>query len=1301
MTRNELFLLINTNMSLITLKETMRKILLTLIVLLPFVSFAQIRGTESIDWIEKKEMFNGDFKVIIPQFIGNSFHYDSSKNALLFTLKIKEPISFDNGKVIISNIIYESISVAQLGDLSVENITDNTNAIVTITNSRNTKEAFITLNPIIKDNFSYKRIKSFSYEVENTSSRIARYSANAKSVAVSNSVLSSGNWFRFYIEKSGVYKLSKNFLQQLGVDLSGTDPRKIKIYGNGGRMLPLSNSISYPPDLVENSIQVLGESDGVFNNEDYILFYAEGIDTFNEESQTNVNLYDTKSYYYVTTQGADGKRIQNLGQPAGNSTLTLTTFDDYQFHELDLVNIARLGRQWFGESFEVKNEQEFSFTFPNIDTSIPIKINIGAASSAFTATSFDVSANGNLISKISFPAINSNFGIEFVSGFLPYNSTFAAAENIKIKLSYSNNGVPGSKGFLDYIRLVAKRKLIGYGKQFQFQYNQSSGSSGIVNYQFSNAAGINEIWDVTDIYNVSKIENTGLSNTLSFKANLGELRKYVAIDANDYYIPLKDSKPKIANQNLKGTLFKNNQGQFQDIDYVIISPSFLVSQAEKLANFHRTHSNLNVKVIPLDLIYHEFSSGKQDIAAIRNCIKYIYNNASTTEKRLKYVNLFGDASYDFKNRIINNTNVVPIFHALNSSSTGESSFASDDFFGLMDDSEGNVTSFFGGIDIAVGRMLVNDAKQAEEMVNKVIEYHDLKSYGSWRNNFVLISDDSDKISDATLQSRQNSLATTILSQKPFLNIDKIFLDSYSQEASAGGNRYPKARTDFFNAFEKGALVFNYLGHGGEDGLSSERIWEKSDGQNLSNQFKYPLFITITCEFSRFDNPFRPTAGEYTYWNPKGGAIAMITTIRSIGQTSAENFNDVLTKNLLSYGSNQYTSIAEALRISKNSNPNSATNVVFYIGDPAIMLAVPKPKIRLTKVNDVAVGQSIDDFKSLSKIKLTGDITDESNNLLSNYNGEVSTTIFDKTINRVTYNNDGYSPPMNFNVLGETIFRGNASVTNGQFEFSFVVPRDIRVPLANGRISFYAKKNNQLENETGFDSSIKIGGINENAIADNINPRVKLYMNDETFVSGGITNDSPFLVAILEDENGINTASGIGHDIVAILDGDVSNPFVLNDYYQTKLDDFTNGNLRFPLRKLTPGLHTITFKAWDVYNNPVTAEIQFIVAGDDTITLSNVLNYPNPFVNYTEFWFTHNRPYEPLEVQVQVMTITGKIVWTKNQIITTEGFLSREISWNGKDDFGDSIGKGVYVYKLTVRSTLTNMKSEKFEKLVIL
>jgi hypothetical protein len=1276
----------------------MKKLLLVYLILFHFISFAQIKGEATIEWLEKNEMFFGDNKINIPQFAGSGFNYDSSKKAIHLILNLNASGSSYGNTVQISNIIYESINESQLGDLDLANIPKTPSASIKTNNSRDLTQTFLVLSPIVKDDFGYKRIKSFSYTI--SGNKASRISQTNKNNAITNSVLASGDWYQFYVEKSGVYKISRSFLQQLGFNTNGIDPKKLKIFGNGGRMLPLSNATYYPTDLTENAIQIIGESDGVFNNEDYILFYAEGMDTWNEESQTNVNLYDTKSYYYITVQGNNGKRILNMAQPSGSSTLSLNTFDDHQFHELDLVNIGKLGRQWFGESFEINQDQEFSFDFPNIDTSTPIKLSVNAASAAYTTTSFKVLANGQDAGIISFPALVQYSGIQFNSSALPNNTTFPSSENVKIKLSYNNNGVPGSKGYLDKIMLTAKRNLQGYGKQFAFQYDLSNSTLGIANYTISNASGISQIWDVTDIYNVTSLENTNQAS-FSFKANLGELRKYVALDALDYYTPLKTSKSKVVNQNLKGTIFKNAQGQFQDIDYVIITPAFLTTQAEKLANFHRTYSNLNVKVITLETIYQEFSSGKQDVAAIRNCIKYIYDNASTSEKKIKYVNLFGDASYDYKNRTPNNTNIVPIYHALNSNTTGESSYASDDFYGLMDHSEGNIGDFFGGIDIAVGRMLNNSAAQADELVNKVIEYSDLKSFGNWRNNYVMVSDDSDKTSDATLQNRQNNLADKITLEKPFLNVTKILLDSYVQEASAGGSRYPKARTDLFSAFEKGALVFNYLGHGGEDGLASERLWEKSDGQNLSNPFKYPLFITITCDFSRFDNPSRPTAGEYTYWNPKGGAISMITTIREIGQFSAENFNDVLAKYLFSYGSNQYTSIAEALRLSKNSNPNSSTNVVFYLGDPALMLAIPKPKIRLTKVNDIPISQPIDDFKSLAKMKISGEITDENNNPLTNYNGELSTAIFDKIITRTTLNNDGFSPAMPFKILGETIFRGNASVTNGQFEFSFIVPRDIRVPLANGKISFYAKKNQLFENQTGYDSSIKVGGINENAVADNINPRVQLYMNDETFVSGGTTNGSPFLLANLEDESGINTASGIGHDIIAILDGDVDNPFILNDYYQTNLNDFTKGTLRFPLRNLAVGLHTITFKAWDVYNNPITAEIQFVVVGNESITLTHVLNYPNPFVNYTEFWFSHNRPYEPLEVQVQVMTITGKVVWTRNQIVTTEGFLSKEITWDGKDDFGNKIGKGVYVYKLTVKSNLTNSKTEKFEKLVIL
>ncbi|REG90468.1 type IX secretion system sortase PorU [Flavobacterium aquicola] len=1278
----------------------MKNLVFYFILFFPIIAFSQIKGDVTIDWIENKTESTSKTKSEAPVFKGNSYLYDTFNQALYYNLNLKNNTDLDVNSIEIINVTYESVPTSFIGKIDPISIPTSIKSDLYSTKSRNITQNFLRISPIIKTNSGYKRIKSFSYTVNNNFTK--KITSLKKRLSISNSVLASGDWYRFYVEKSGVYKISRDFLQQLGINLNGINPKKIKIYGNGGKMLPLANSTFYPLDLNENSIQIQGENDGVFNSEDYILFYAEGITNWNEESQTNLNLYDTKSYYYITIQGDDGKRILDTAQPTAPSTTTLTSYDDYQFHEIDKTNIAQVGRQWVGESFEINENQEFTFDFPNIDTSVPANLNISFASAAYTPTSFKITANGIDIGTVSFIPLLSGEEKQYDSQKLS-NTSFTASSNIKIKLTYDNNGVPGSKGFLDFIQLKAKSKLEGSGKQFHFQYNLAGSNLGVVSYNFSNASSISQIWNITDIYNVTKTENKD-GNLFSFKANLGELQKYIAVDPNDYYTPLKESKTKIGNINIKGTVFKNSQGQFQDIDYIIITPDFLRSQAERLASFHRVNSKLNVKILTLESIYQEFSSGKQDVAAIRNCIKYIYDNASSDDKKVRYINLFGDASFDYKNRIANNNNIVPIYESKISNTIAEASFASDDFYGLMDDNEGNIDNplyKYGGIDIAVGRMLISNTTQASEMVNKVFEYYDKKSYGSWRNNYIAIADDTDVPGDATLQYRQNTLADEIQIQKPFLNVSKILLDSYVQESSSGGERYPKAKSEFYNEFEKGALIFNYLGHGGEDGLSKERIWDKADSQSVNNQFKYPLFITITCEFSRFDNPLRPTAGEYIYWNAKGGAISLISTTRTIQKTGAENFNDIFLKNLLAYGSNQYVSIAEALRISKNEKPSGQTNVVLYLGDPALFLAIPKPKIILTKVNDIPVNQSIPDFKSLAKMKISGQITDENNIPITNYSGVVSAILFDKSITKSTLNNDGSSPAMNFTTLGETIFRGNASVNNGQFDCSFIVPKDIRIPVGNGKLSFYSQQNQVLDDVSGYDATIKIGGINENAATDNNSPKVKLYMNDQTFVSGGITNESPIFIAYMEDENGINTAAGIGHDIMAVLDGDVSNPVILNDYYQTELDSYSNGNLHFPFRNLKTGLHTITFTVWDVYNNATTSEIQFVVVGNETVTLTNVLNYPNPCVNYTEFWFTHNKPNEPLEVQVQVLTITGKVVWTKNKTITTPGFLAREITWDTRDDFGNRIGKGVYVYKLTVKATLSNKKVEKIEKLVIL
>lgn len=225
-----------------------------------------------------------------------------------------------------------------------------------------------------------------------------------------------------------------------------------------------------------------------------------------------------------------------------------------------------------------------------------------------------------------------------------------------------------------------------------------------------------------------------------------------------------------------------------------------------------------------------------------------------------------------------------------------------------------------------------------------------------------------------------------------------------------------------------------------------------------------------------------------------------------------NFNNTLGQYLFSFSDNdtfedhEYPSTAEALRLTKNDQNigfASQRRLVFFIGDPAMKLAFPKPNIRLTQINNVPIAQSNDTLKALSKVKLSGEVTDINGNLLTNYNGVVSTTIYDKFIDRQTLANDnitnaGTLIKLDFKTLGAIIFRGQASVTNGQFEFDFVVPKDIGVPVGLGRASFYAKNEQLSENQAGADiTNIRIGGVNENAEVDNIGPVISLFMNDET------------------------------------------------------------------------------------------------------------------------------------------------------------------------------------------------------------
>ena len=1280
----------------------MKKYFLFLLTTLLYLGINAQHKDFSLKWDDQKNLSAEENKTLqVPGFSDEHFEYFPGEDKIQFIAQWEEMGNVDSYQL--TNISYEPIAKNLLKNLDLKKIKENPEAKLTSARGRNVDYLVLQLNPIVKEGNIYKKITSFriEYQLSNQST----FSTN-NTPSEMNSVLASGDFYKFQVDKTGVYKIDRSFLSSLGMDVSSIDPKKLKIYGHGGAMLPMVNSDNQYYDPPQVPIKVVGEEDGNFDGEDYILFYGIGTTgNWNEESRTNLNLYDDNSYYYITADGSDGNRINNYQEPSGNANLQITTFTDRDFYEVDETNIGKVGRTWFGDQFDVRNQRSYDFNFPNIVQGSEMEVIVHAAAASETSTSMRIEVNGTTEGTLNFGTLGTDIfardAIDTLNIPAPTNS-----DDVEINLRYLNNGNPASIGYLDYINITVERNLIAAEKQLIFSNKETANQSGIGEYQLQNTQNISEVWDITNPYQISRIENNQ-QNNLNFKANLGEIKKFIAISDLDFYSPIKPKNTKVDNINLKGSVFRNSNGEFQDVDYIIVTPKEFANQASRIAQLRKDKDDLNTKVVLDEDIYTEFSSGKQDISAIRNFVKYVYDNASSPDKRLKYLLLLGNASIDYKDRLPGNNNIIPTFESLDSYSLRHVSTGSDDFFGMMDPEEGLLESS-EKLDIAVGRIPADNPQMAKDMVDKIIDYADQKSFGPWRNNFILISDDADDATSggAGLQFSLDALGDQISDNKPFINVKKIHSDAYEQVYTSGGQRYPEVNKAISENIEVGATVVNYFGHGGEEGLASEFIVTRDDIKGWKNKDRYNVFVTVTCEFTRFDNPLRVSPGELSLINNQGGSVALVSTTRTIPVTTGTQFNNQITPYLFNYNDEGY-SVAEAVRRAKNNISASSRRVVFFFGDPAMQLALPKPEIKLTAINDKPIAQPQDTLKALSKVKISGEVVSENGSLINNYNGSLTASVFDKPIERSTLGNDGATDNngeliiMDFKTLGNVIFRGKASVKNGKFDFEFVVPKDIKMPVDKGRISFYSQQNGVLQDNKGYNNDILVGDINKDAPEDNEGPEIQLYMNDENFVSGGMTDSSPMILAKLADENGINTTSGIGHDIIAYIDGDETNPIVLNDYYEAEEDDYTQGKVSYNMHDLEKGPHTLTFKAWDVYNNSSTAELQFVVTEEDNLKIEKVLNYPNPFHDYTEFWFNHNRPYEPLEAQVQVFTVSGKLVWSKSEVVNTEGFLSRDITWDGKDDFGSAIGKGVYVYKLSVRSTLTNQKVEKYEKLVIL
>lgn len=1290
-----------------------RKLILTLSALYALFLSSELKsqnffrlGTEHRDLRWTTPIYNSFSESEAKSFVWfDGAQYDPSRNFLPYVFERKRLNANQDVSVRLENAVYEMMdpnSVAAIGSQSAQ-IGNEPELTTFVSNSREEYFVNIRLVPIRRNSVNGQLEKLVSYDLRISNQALRRAPVMQRANATT-SVLSSGTWYRIAVAANGVYKIDYNFLNSLGIDMSTLDPRNIRLYGNGRGQLSFSNYVAHADDLREHSIFVQGESDGVFDQSDYVLFFGVSAHTWDYDSADarfhhHVHEYCDSTYYFLNTDIGPGSRVQMQASSSATPTHTVTTFDDYAYHEYDAENLIKSGRTWYGEKFEILGSYSFAFSFPNIVSSSNAWCDVDMISRYGQSHAYNLSCQ-SASGTISFGSTQMN--TYYAPFAAPGNASVSFTPNSSVVTVTVTRTIADATGWMNWVEVNARRQLIMTGNQMIFRDAQSAGAGNTAQYQLTTGSAGTTIWDVTDHYAPKMQAVTSSGGTREWILPADSLREFIAFETNGFLTPY--SRGLVPNQNLHAT---------QPVDYIIITHPMFMGQAQEIAQLHADYDSLTSVIVTPQQIYNEFSSGAQDVTAIRDYIKMIYDRATTADELPRYVLFLGDGSYDMKHRLSNNTNFVPTFQNLNSLGLTES-YTSDEFFGLLNDSgEWDTGANIGDCDIGIGRFPVQSVSEAQGIVDKIRFYmtrqepvvnpatctsNQCGSGGEWRNTIVFIGDDEDS---NIHMSQADQMATLVDTTYDTYNIDKIYLDAYQQEQTPGGERYPSVNDAITRKLDRGCLIMNYTGHGGEVGLAHERVVEVQQINGWTNKCNLPLFVTATCEFARYDDPGRTSAGEYVLLNPSGGGVSLFTTVRLVYSTPNFILNRNFYRTVFAPINGEMPRIGDVYRITKDISGNSVNNRNFtLLGDPALKLNYPENNVITTEVNSQPVNlSSPDTLRALSRVTIKGFVADTAGNQMGGFNGILYPTVYDKPSTITTLQNDPPTAPFVYKLQRNILYHGKVTVVNGSFEFSFVVPRDISYQYGIGRISYYAE--NGITDASGYYENLIIGGSNSNAPADNAGPAIRLFMNDSLFVPGGITDENPKLYAIVSDSNGVNTVgNGIGHDIVAVLDGETDKAVVLNDYYQSSLNSYQSGTIIYPYTELSEGVHTLSLKVWDVYNNSSTVTTTFEVRKAEGILLSHVLNYPNPFTTSTSFYFEHNQCCTDFDVMIQVFTVSGKLVRTINEQVFAEGFRSQPIEWDGRDDYGDKIGRGVYIYRMYVRSS-DGTSAEHYEKLVIL
>jgi len=1093
--------------------------------------------------------------------------------------------------------------------------------------------------------------------------------AQSRTGNAQSSVLAIGEWYKIGILQAGVYKLTVADLQRMGLNPATVNPQHIRIYGNGGAMLPQANAAFRAVDLVENSILVEGETDGRFEAADYVLFYAQGPHVLRYDSVTRrlahqTNIYSDTAYYFLTVGTVPGKRITDRPLLSG-ATHEISTFDDYVFHEKEQFNILASGREWWGERFDAQTEQSFTFDLPGMVTSQPARVAVSVMAQSAGPSQFTVKAAGQTVGSLTMTPVTS--GTYDLKGTVnTQDFTFTPARSpLLITLGYTRTtGV----GYLNWLGVQATRELRLYGEQTTFR-SLTSFDHSLLRYIIGTTGSPVQVWDISEILFPAKqlLAVNTTQQTVNFTAEGRRWKEFVIFNPQAGLLkPV--SVQRIANQNLRGLPVP---------ELIMITHPALVPEAQRLADFRRTRDGLRVAVVTTQQIYNEFASGRQDITAIRDFLRFLYGQNAD----LQYVLLFGDASYDYKNRLPGNTNFVPVYESYQSLHP-IFSYSSDDYYGFMETGEGNWAETGPGdhtLEVGIGRLPVKSLREARDVVDKLIRYADSPAaLGNWRQMVAFVADDGD---GNTHQLDADRLANSIASRYKTYTPQKLFLDAFPQISFANGQQSPQMEAAINQTIDRGCLIMNYTGHGSETGWAQEQILTTAGISSWRNLNRLPLMVTATCEFGRYDNPERVSGAEMAFLKANGGAIGLLTTTRPVFSSTNYAVNVAFYNSVFEPVNGQMPRLGDVMKYTKNNSLSGSINRNFaLLGDPSMRLAYPVQQAVVTRINDKPFGREPDTLKALRRITLEGEIRNQAGNLLADFNGKLETTVLDKPSRSSTLGTE--SARMNFAEQNTILFRGKTSVRNGRFRVSFVVPKDINYQSGEGRVSLYAQQDVVKMDAAGA-APVLVGGSERNPVADNEPPLIRLFMDDTTFVSGGRTSPNPVLITRLSDDHGINISrAGIGHELRAVLDDSVS--VILNEFFIASTDTYQQGEARFSFKDLTPGKHRLWLQAWDTHNNAAEATLEFIVE-PDPFRLRNLYNYPNPVTESTLFTFEHNRPGEDLSVEIQIYTYKGQLINTLREVIPFAPAKINTIEWNLTTDNANKIFNGVYFYRVTVRS----------------